>query len=391
MPNVATFLTSSRSTNRRVRLVAIVTAAIAVSGATAAAIDRVASPSPATVVAVGDGRAVDRPSMPAASGSIDLPRVADATGSRASAQAVVGASAPSPPAAVSMPNGSPLAVARPRVGPASGGTAPPTTPSAAPPTAVPTAEAATPAAPTNERVATGCATAGPSGRAEHLRSYNDVDRRFDVWRPTGDRAPSGVVLLFHGWSGDRARITETTDLPARAVAAGWLVVVPQGWGSPTRWALPGRIEGPDDVAFVAALLRDVRAEHCLSPGAPAVLAGYSNGAGFASEFACAVPAGVVAAIVTVAGVGLSPGCDRPGLPVTIVHDRGDSVVPFGGGPILGGMFDALAVEDVVATWSGGGASVDAHLLTGHDHEWPLLATELVLQALAARTADRVEN
>lgn len=83
---------------------------------------------------------------------------------------------------------------------------------------------------------------------------------------------------------------------------------PEGTGSPGCWAIPGRIDGPDDAAFVSAVLTGLRR------------LGFSNGAGFAGPCAAArLPTNV---------------------PVVLAHGARDRTVPLRGGPVLGGALRA---------------------------------------------------
>lgn len=250
--------------------------------------------------------------------------------------------------------------------------APPTT-TAAPPT---TAEVAV-AIPTTTVVA--C----PSG--ERRMMTGGLERRYVVTRPdaSGDApATRPILLLFHGYTGSPESVTEVSDLPARAAAAGWVVVAPQGSGSPSRWAIQA-LPGPDDVAFVRDLIREIADGGCADSSRVAA-AGYSNGAGFTAVLTCALD---LVASAMVGGANLGPTCAVPdGHPIVIAHGQADDVVPVAGGPVIGGALTARPLASVVNDWQAAGASVRGVIVPGWGHGWPPGATDAVLAALATVAA-----
>src|SRR6185369_1430495 len=84
----------------------------------------------------------------------------------------------------------------------------------------------------------------------------------------------------------------------------------------------------------------------------------SNGAMFSTLLACRLP-GRLAAIAPVAGVNVTRVCGRatPRVSVLAFHGTADPVVPYPGGPLLGGSLpllgdiEATPVDDVVARWA----------------------------------------
>jgi polyhydroxybutyrate depolymerase len=120
---------------------------------------------------------------------------------------------------------------------------------------------------------------GSRGGLEHgtlevagvLRSY---------WLARGPSARGGLLVMLHG-SGTSGRDVATafTGLAGRGPAAGVTVVFPDGWRGVWHIARPPAGEPAlDDAAFLAALARQLA-------GGPLILAGISNGAGFAEHVA----------------------------------------------------------------------------------------------------------
>jgi polyhydroxybutyrate depolymerase len=179
----------------------------------------------------------------------------------------------------------------------------------------------------------------------HARPY-----RLAVPASATPAAPAPLVLLLHGYTSTAEAVASRSGMEAAAMAAGAVVVSPQGLGEPSRWSLPGILPGPDDVAFVTGLLDRVPETVCVDRGR-VVVAGFSNGAGLAAVLACSMGARL-AGIALVSGANLEAGCTWPtGLPVVAFHGTADATVPFSGGPVLHGLLTARPVVESVAEWA----------------------------------------
>ena len=209
-----------------------------------------------------------------------------------------------------------------------------------------------------------------------------LERRYVVTRPDPTRfAPSTrpILLLFHGYNSSPESVSEASNLPALAAAAGWVVVAPHGSGSPSRWAIQD-LPGPDDVSFVRDLILDVARGGSCADGSRVASAGYSNGAGFTALLTCELD---LIASAMVGGANLGPTCDVPdGSPLVVAHGEADDVVPVAGGPVIGGALQARPLEATLGEWRASGASVRTVLVPGYGHGWVPGATDAVLAALA---------
>lgn len=262
--------------------------------------------------------------------------------------------------------------------PTSATTPPPAVaPTAAPSTTV-ISEPVTPAVPA---VVPAPAPATACSSGEQRMAAGGLERRYVITRPdptSGSAATRPILLVFHGYTGSPESVTAVSDLPAAAAAAGWVVVAPQGSGSPSRWAIQD-LPGPNDVGFVRALIDEVSAGGCADASRIAA-AGYSNGAGFTAVLTCELD---LIASAMVGGANLGPTCDVPdGYPVVIAHGQADDVVPVAGGPVIGGALHARSLVSTVNEWQGAGAAVRGVIVPGWGHAWPPGATDAVLAALA---------
>jgi polyhydroxybutyrate depolymerase len=159
-----------------------------------------------------------------------------------------------------------------------------------------------------------------------------VERGYWLARAAAARGPLLMVLHGSGTSG-REVATAFSGLASRGPAAGVTVVFPDGWGGVWHIARPPAGEPAlDDAAFLAEL-----AGKLAGPEVPLVLAGISNGGGFAEHVARY-------GLLPVAGLFLVAGTlrefSRAGCPVprqqaavTIMAGTADPMAPYYGGPL----------------------------------------------------------
>jgi polyhydroxybutyrate depolymerase len=155
------------------------------------------------------------------------------------------------------------------------------------------------------------------------------------WLARAPDARGPLLMVLHG-SGTSGKNTAEvfTKLADRAPAAGVTAVFPDGWRGVWHIArAPAEVPDLDDVAFLRALVDKLSVR-------PVVLAGLSNGAGFAEHVARY-------GLLPVAGLFLVAGTfrefsreaqpvPRQQLPVTIMSGTGDRAVRYDGGPLRAG-------------------------------------------------------
>jgi len=148
----------------------------------------------------------------------------------------------------------------------------------------------------------------------------------------GNGAPGALLVVLHG-SGTSGKDVATffSGLAGRGPEAGGSVVFPDGWGGVWHIArAPAGEPGLDDVAFLRDLVQQLGATSV-------VLAGLSNGAGFAEHVARhgLLP---VAGLFLVAGTFREFSRQAQPVPrqrtaVTIMSGTGDRAVNYYGGPL----------------------------------------------------------
>jgi polyhydroxybutyrate depolymerase len=158
-----------------------------------------------------------------------------------------------------------------------------------------------------------------------------------------------LVLALHGLSSDAASLAAYGGLPEAADEHGFVLVLPEGAGTPSRWNTVGAITSEfDDVAFLSALLDSVAEELCIDAGRTYAI-GYSNGGGMVQRLACDVP-GRLAAVAVVAGAYVSCAAQ---VPFIAFHGAADPIVPYEGGPAALGPFQVTLpnVRRTLSEWA----------------------------------------
>jgi polyhydroxybutyrate depolymerase len=241
------------------------------------------------------------------------------------------------------------------------------------------------AAPAVPKAVGTCATT--AGLVRRTLVTGGLRRSYLIAVPAGGAATATapVLLAFHGYSTSAAILATNSGLAAAAGARGVVTVFPDGTGEPTRWALPHRLAGPDDGAFVDALLADLARRGC-GDTRRVYAAGFSNGAAFVGELVCRRP-GRFRGVAFVGGAGLARSCAAgrvpAEVPVVLVHGAADTVVPLAGGPVLGGALRAEPFRTTVERWRRPGRTVVVRVVPGLGHTWPSLATEEIVATFAA--------
>ena len=185
-----------------------------------------------------------------------------------------------------------------------------------------------------------CAAAAET--IERTLSVGERERSYEIDVPA--RAVPArelpVVIVFHGGGGSADSVRRQSRMSVKGAAEGFIAVYPQGsggiagklktWNAGTccGYAMQQRI---DEVAFIAALLDDLRATVAVDR-TRVYATGISNGGMMAYEVACAL-ADRVAAIAVVAGEMTALDRCRPSrpVPVLVIHGSADRNLPIDGG------------------------------------------------------------
>lgn len=187
-------------------------------------------------------------------------------------------------------------------------------------------------------------------------------------------APAPVVVLLHGYSATAELIAAEVGLLAEAERRGIVTVLPDGrvdqvsnqfWNA-TEACCDFWAQGPDDSTYLAAVIREVLAEHPVDPDRVVVI-GHSNGGFMAYRMACD-HAELVSGIASLAGaMFLDPAQCAPSRPVDVVQVHGtlDPVIGYAGGLVLGSAPHPGAL-DSVRMWavSNGCATTDPSAVEG---------------------------
>lgn len=237
--------------------------------------------------------------------------------------------------------------------------------------------------------------AGMSAGKTALRSLTSgsLKRTYRVHIPPAAKndRPLPVVLNFHGRSGTGIDQEITSGLVPVADREGFILVSPDGTGTPMGWSAgataPNNI---DDVRFVSDILDTLQKELCVDT-TRVYATGFSNGAFMTSRLACAMP-DRIAAVVAVGGVDFPGRKCNSTIPVLAIHGTADDVVPIDGGIVREWQYAGanasieewaanngcrpvsatltLATGVAAESWADCAASTVMIRITGAGHMWP---------------------
>jgi polyhydroxybutyrate depolymerase len=188
-----------------------------------------------------------------------------------------------------------------------------------------------------ERVAGTAVLALPGGR----RALFAVPARDDGHR----RLP--LVIGLPGYGRTSEDLAAQSSIPARAVAAGMLAVLPQGAGPDKSWDLTGTTSN-EDVALLSALVTRLVATECADPDR-VVITGISDGGDMAVFAACALPGRFRAVVTVAASIDPRAGCHR--IRIVAVHGDADPVDPYRGKPGPPGYAATPPAAAAIAAWA----------------------------------------
>jgi polyhydroxybutyrate depolymerase len=190
----------------------------------------------------------------------------------------------------------------------------------------------------------GCRAAS-SPRLTNHAEYLDVGRKhrnYLLTTPPPQSRPMPLVVDFHGYGEGANTESLTSQFGALGQRDGFIVVFPNGTGSPVAWNTSTRPGNPD-LRFVRELLDRLEATQCVDESR-VYATGLSQGAFMTSAVACAM-SDRFAAVAPVAGVQFPSPCPatRP-VPILAFHGTADPILHFNGG--IGGqvLADDLGVH-----------------------------------------------
>lgn len=249
-------------------------------------------------------------------------------------------------------------------------------------------------------------------------TFGGLERRYAVHVPTGYDGSVAVPLVFsfHGHGSNAGIQLAYSAIAPVADREGFLVVAPEGQGSPPHFTLLGATPTEaDDVDFTLALLDELTTTLCIDERRVYTM-GMSNGGALSAVLACRAgdrfaAAGAVAAVIHLP----QPCADAERVaPLAAMMGTADPVVPYAGGRVnCCGNPEIPATEDTMAsfaraagcarspttsrpvptvehrTWTGcrAGAAVELYVIEGGGHTWPGSPFDASGRGLGAGTSD----
>jgi polyhydroxybutyrate depolymerase len=179
----------------------------------------------------------------------------------------------------------------------------------------------------------GTSTAGASDQEQHNLTVAGVDRFYLLTTPAkhDGRTPLPLVVDFHGLSEGAQIHAKMTGFGALAQKQGFVVVFPNGTGTPVRWDANTTSNPNHDVEYVDRMLDEIGTNLCIDTSR-VYATGLSYGAIMSSFLTC-TRANRFAAVAPVAGITVPPDNCTPSRPMPVLsfHGTADPILNFNGG------------------------------------------------------------
>jgi polyhydroxybutyrate depolymerase len=185
-------------------------------------------------------------------------------------------------------------------------------------------------------------------------NYDDIDRTYLLHVPSSYNGLAAVplVVALHPFGSNGSGFESTTGFSVKADSNNFIVVYPNGSGSPVSWnggnccgsAMTNDI---DDVGFISALIDTLSANYNID-SSRIFATGFSNGSIMAYRLAAEL-SDKIAAIAAASGQMMLDECEPiRAVPIMHLHALDDGAVPYEGGSASGYVFPS--VESVIDIW-----------------------------------------
>lgn len=175
--------------------------------------------------------------------------------------------------------------------------------------------------------------------------------------PAGKAVP--LVIVFHGSGDTGAGMERFSKFDNVADHEGFIVAYPDAIAA--NWndgreatGITSQFNKVDDVAFVAALIKEISATHAVD-AKRIYAAGFSNGGIFVHYLAAKLPVRLAAIAAVSGGIAEPLARDfKPAAPLSIfiIHGSNDTLVPFDGGDVdNGGLGRIISTTKTVEKWT----------------------------------------
>ena len=178
----------------------------------------------------------------------------------------------------------------------------------------------------------GCGASSTRSVVLEKQYLDDSDRWWLLTTPLDHdgKTPLPLVVDYHGLSEGADIHAKMSELSPFALEHGFILVTPNGTGTPTKWQISPDLKTNPDLQFTNEMLDQLESELCVDTSR-VYATGLSNGAFISSAVGCAL-SDRFAAIAPVAGLLRPLPCttSHP-MPVLTFHGTDDPILLFNGG------------------------------------------------------------
>ncbi len=192
-----------------------------------------------------------------------------------------------------------------------------------------------------------CTPARPAPAARASYTFQGRAYRLAVPRDYDGLRAFPLVLLFHGWNSNKEAFDAETSFDRFGRARGYIVVTPDGSGTPRSWNLFDPA-ATDDFGFVDKLVSHLTQELCVD-NKRIFAAGHSAGSAFAGFVVCKKPYPFAAVAMVSATVPSACPAEMQ-QSVLGIHGTADPGVLYNGGKGVGQSVAIPPIKETIAAY-----------------------------------------
>lgn len=210
-------------------------------------------------------------------------------------------------------------------------------------------------------ISSGCAHLGlPRSSSMQQLTVAKEQRQFILHVPVSYQRnrPAALVIMLHGHGARAATFERSTGMSTKSDRESFIVVYPQGLGSPSAWHTGTDASGRADVAFIRTLIDSISRQYNVDPRRIYV-AGHSNGAFMAYRVGSDLSDRIAAVGISAGSIGRitrtgdTVRVNSPTNPVSLITFAGkaDNTVPYDGGLAATGLLRIVPAPGSVTFWA----------------------------------------
>ena len=205
----------------------------------------------------------------------------------------------------------------------------------------------------------------------HTYRIGNIERTYTLIIPDDLPEKPGLVIALHGGGGDGIKMMNYSRLGELALKHRFIGLFPDGVDN--HWNDGRAVDGrtADDVAFLSALIEDIKKDHDVDPQ-KVLITGASNGGFMSAHMVCERSDLFSGAAFVIAGMSIKvkDHCPYPTqIPLMFFKGMADPLVPYEGGTVARNRGEMISTEEELGLWRAkNGCEEQEEEMTTHDRD-----------------------